>query len=831
MINGRNTSSMTLKDLRSALALVSQEPVLFAKSIRENIMYGSLNASEDEMIRAAKAAAVHDFIMNLPDGYDTQVGEKGTQLSGGQKQRIAIARAVIRKPHIFVFDEATSALDTKSERSIQAAIDMITDGSTSLTVAHRLSTVRNKDNIIAMRNGKVIEEGNHNRLMELHGYYHDLVESQHSPEADSLEDSETNVVSPLLKNFSKSIQDRYSDVKQTGDLVYISSKFSNISSKVFDRLGTVSRKQTTLKELHEDASNLTDGKDSSSKSIFIFKVVGAVSSLCIGSSLPIGGYFASRFFGLYYEDPVPMDELSKWAWGLAGLAFLMGIIAVIQEYCWVRFTNMFLNTLRLDTFIALLRQEYAWYDQEENNLGALMSMIGSHSSQASQAIKDSWYYGCIATGSLISAFVIAFTQQWIIAFIMISALVLMFLVVGVMSWLMQESQQSKERLELTCDSNLAENIFQYKIVSSFNLQDARLEEFNTLQTASDKYIRYISFGGGAIQGLSLFIGLSVYALAFWYGGKLVDQGNITFQELTGAIFPIFLGLVGLVNAQLQLPAISQGNKYLESAALLHERTPLIDNTSSEGRRMISCDLGIDFKRLSFAYPSRPSQNIFTGLDLHVAAHTSMAVVGGSGSGKSTIISLLLRLYDPDSGSIMIDGVDIKSMSLDSLRKAIGLVGQEPVLFDATILDNIRYGTPSATIEDCKRAARECLAEDFILNMPDGYNTHIGSKGVALSGGQKQRIAIARAIVKKPFILLLDEATSALDVSSEVEVQKTLDKVMKDQTAIVVAHRLHTVRNVDMVTVLDTGSIVEQGTYSDLETKKDGVFASMLRLQK
>lgn len=830
MMNGRNISSMPLKDLRSALALVSQEPILFAKSIRDNIMYGSLNASEDEMISAAKAAAVHDVIMTLPNGYDTQVGERGTQLSGGQKQRIAIARAVIRKPKIFVFDEATSALDTKSERSIQAAIDVITDGSTSLTIAHRLSTIRNKDNIIAMRFGKVIEEGNHDRLMELRGYYHDLVESQYSPVADSLEDSETDV-SPLLSNESKSMRDRYSDVDQIGDLMYLSSKFRNISSKAFDRLGKVSQRQTTSMGLYDDASTLTERRDSSSKSIYMLKVVGTVSSLCIGSSLPIGGYFASRFFGLYYEDPVPMNELSKWAWGLAGLAFLMGIISVIQEYCWLRFSNMALNTLRLDTVIALLRQELAWYEQEENNLGALMSMIGSHSSQASQAIKDSWYYGGIATGSLLSAFVIAFTQQWIITFIMISALVLMFLVVGVMSWLMHDSQQSKERLELMCDSSLAENIFQYKIVSSFNLQDARLGEFNTLQTASDKHIRYISLGGGAIQGLSLFIGLSVYALAFWYGGKLVDQGDISFEELTGAIFPIFLGLLALVNAQLQLPAISQGNKYLQSAALLHERTPLIDNTRSEGRRMISCEIGIDFKRLSFAYPSRPSQNIFTGLNLHVAAHTSMAVVGGSGSGKSTIISLLLRLYDPAGGSILIDGVDIKTVSLESLRQAIGLVGQEPVLFDGTILENIRYGSPSATEEDCKRAARESFAEDFILNMPDRYSTYIGSKGVALSGGQKQRIAVARAIVKKPLILLLDEATSALDASSEVKVQKTLDKVMQDQTAIVVAHRLHTVRNVDMITVLDTGAIVEQGTYSDLEMKKDGVFASMLRLQK
>jgi len=830
-MNGRNITSMPLKDLRSALALVSQEPVLFAKSIRENIMYGALNASEDDMVSAAKAASAHDFIMSLPHGYDTQVGERGTQLSGGQKQRIAIARAVIRKPNIFVFDEATSALDTKSERAIQAAIDVITEESTSLTIAHRLSTVQNKDNIIAMKKGKIIEEGNHSRLMERRGYYYDLVESQRSPLlAESEEDSQADTA-PVPSIEIESVQNKYSNVKRTGDLMYLSSKFSNISSNLLDRVSTVSRRRATSKSSHEDTSTQGDGKDSSLNGLRVIKIAGIVSSLCIGSSLPISGYFASRFFNLYYEDPVPMNELSKWAWGLAGLAFLMGIISCVQEYCWVRFSNMVLNRLRLDTVIALLRQEMAWYEQEENNLGALISLIGSHASQASQAIKDSWYYGGIATGSLLSAFVIAFTQQWIITFIMMSALVLMFLVIGIVSRLMQASQQSKEHLELICDSSLAENIFQYKIVSSFNLQEARLGEFNSLQTASDKRIKFISLGGGTIQGLSLFIGLSVYALAFWYGGKLVDQGDTTFEQLTGAIFPIFLGLVGLINAQLQLPAISQGHKYLQSASLLQNRTPLIDNTSSEGRKMISCEVCIDFTRVRFAYPSRPDQNIFSSLDLRVTAHTSMAVVGGSGSGKSTIISLLLRLYDPDRGSILIDGVDIKQVSLESLRNAIGIVGQEPVLFDGTILENIRYGSPSATDEECKFAARECFAEDFILNTPDGYNTYIGSKGVALSGGQKQRIAIARAIVKNPYILLLDEATSALDASSEMEVQKTLDKVMQDKTTIVVAHRLYTVRNVDMVTVLDSGSIVEQGTFVDLEKKRDGVFASMLRIQQ
>ena len=810
---------------------MSQEPVLFAKSIRENIMYGSLYASENDMINAAKAASVHDFIMSLPDGYDTQVGEKGAQMSGGQKQRIAIARAVIRRPAIFVFDEATSALDTKSEKSIQAAINMITEDATSLTIAHRLSTIKDKDNIIAMRNGEVVEKGNHEALMELRGYYFNLVKSQGSSVTDSVEEgSETVASSESSRIMDRFLQKRHSNVKQTGTVSYISSQMSNISSILRESASTVSRAVTTSKHLYDGTARSKTQQELTPRELLILRYAGILSSLCIGSSLPIGGYFASRFFNLYYSDPVPIDQINKWSWGLAGLAFFMGIMACCQEYCWMKFSHKLLNILRLDLVAALLRQEMAWFDREDNNLGALMSMIGSHASQASQAVKDSWYYGGIAIGSLLSAFIIAFTEQWIVTFIMMASLVLMFLIVGIASWSTQASQDFKGQSELASDANLTESIFQYRIVSSFNLQDVRLEEFQSLQSKSAKHLRFLAVGGGAMQGLSIFVGLSVYALVFWYGGKLVDQGDITFEQLIGAIFPIFLGLVGLINAQLQLPAISQGRAYLLSATQLKERKPEIDNTSSSGRKMFACEMGIDFQKVNFAYPSRPSHSVFPSLTLHVPAFNSMAIVGGSGSGKSSIIGLLLRLYDPDRGSISIDGIDIRNLSLESLRRCIGLVGQEPVLFSGTIMDNIRYGNPEATDEACEVAARECFAEQFILSMADGYNTYIGSKGVSLSGGQKQRIAIARAIVKNPDIFLFDEATSALDTESEREVQKTLDKVAQCKTTIIVAHRLNTVRNVDLVTVLDLGRIVEQGSFTDLE-KKGGTFTSMLRMQQ
>jgi len=229
---------------------------------------------------------------------------------------------------------------------------------------------------------------------------------------------------------------------------------------------------------------------------------------------------------------------------------------------------------------------------------------------------------------------------------------------------------------------------------------------------------------------------------------------------------------------------------------------------------------ISLKNIKFAYPARPDKRVCNGYSLEIAAGATVALVGASGSGKSTIIQLMERFYDPDSGVVTLDGVDLRELNVRWLRQQIGLVGQEPVLFSGTIAENIAYGKPGSTREDVENAARMANAWDFIQEFPAKFDTDVGEKGGQLSGGQKQRIAIARAMIKNPAVLLLDEATSALDTESERIVQGALDELLAKykRTTIVIAHRLSTIRNADKIAVVDKGKIVEEGTHDELMNK-------------
>uniref|UniRef100_A0A453NB95 ABC transporter domain-containing protein n=3 Tax=Aegilops tauschii TaxID=37682 RepID=A0A453NB95_AEGTS len=240
---------------------------------------------------------------------------------------------------------------------------------------------------------------------------------------------------------------------------------------------------------------------------------------------------------------------------------------------------------------------------------------------------------------------------------------------------------------------------------------------------------------------------------------------------------------------------------------------------------------VELKDVYFRYHARPGQLILDGLSLQVASGTTMAIVGESGSGKSTVISLVERFYDPQAGEVLIDGVNIKNLSLDWIRGKIGLVSQEPLLFMTSIKDNIIYGKENATLEEIKRSAELANAANFIDKLPNGYDTLVGQCGTLLSGGQKQRIAIARAILKDPKILLLDEATSALDVESERIVQEAINRILVERTTLVVAHRLSTVRNVDCITVVHQGKIVEQGPHHALVKDPNGAYSQLIRLQE
>ena len=331
-------------------------------------------------------------------------------------------------------------------------------------------------------------------------------------------------------------------------------------------------------------------------------------------------------------------------------------------------------------------------------------------------------------------------------------------------------------------------------------------------------------------GWTGFSGNMIILTVLYYGGSLVTTDVISVGNLTSFILYaayVGIGLSGLSSSYAEtMKAVGAGSRIWE----IVDKKPMV-TLSSEGKLVPKEPLkgNIEFKNVNFSYPTRSDAIILKNFNLNVSSNSVTAVVGSSGSGKSTLAALMLRLYDPEQGTITVDGYDIRQLNLEWLRNQIGYVSQEPTLFSSTIKENIMYGANECiTQTEIEAAAKEANAHDFIINFPEGYETMVGERGVMLSGGQKQRIAIARAILRNPQILLLDEATSALDTASEHQVKLALERVMKGRCVIMIAHRLSTIKSANEIVVLKGGSIAEKGTYNDLVTINGGSFRSLIR---
>lgn len=389
-----------------------------------------------------------------------------------------------------------------------------------------------------------------------------------------------------------------------------------------------------------------------------------------------------------------------------------------------------------------------------------------------------------------------------------------------------KAQQQSSKLAAEAVSNL-------RTITAFSSQDRILKMLETAQQGpSNENFRQSWFAGFGL-GFSQFLTSCSWALNFWYGGKLIADGNITRKSL----FESFMIVVStgrvIGDAGSMTKDLAKGSNVMDSIFAILDRCTKIEPNDPNGYKPDTLMGQIEFCDVHFAYPARLNVVIFQDFSIKIEARKSTALVGQSGSGKSTIIALIERFYDPLKGIVTIDGINIKSYNLKSLRKHIALVSQEPTLINGTIRDNIAYGTTCDNIDEIEiiEAARVANAHDFIASLKDGYETWCGDKGIQLSGGQKQRIAIARAMLRNPKMLLLDEATSALDNQSERVVQDALNRVMVGRTSVVVAHRMSTIRNCDVIVVLDKGKVIEIGTHEALLAKGPcGAYYSLVSLQ-
>ncbi|KAL0659785.1 hypothetical protein Bca4012_080370 [Brassica carinata] len=775
LLDGNDIRELDIKWLRGHIGLVSQEPALFATTIRENIMYGNDDATDEEIGRAAKLSEAFSFINNLPEGFETQVGERGIQLSGGQKQRIAISRAILKNPSILLLDEATSALDAELEKSVQEALERVMVGKTTVVVAHRLSTVRNADIIAVVHEGKIIEFGNHENLISNpDGAYSALLRLQETASLECNPSLDRTLSRPHSIQYSRE-QSRTSSCLEKESVTREDGEDQSKEAKV------------TMRRLY-----------SMIRPDWMYGICGTLCAFIAGSLMPLFALGVSHSLVSYYEKgwDNTQKEVKKIAILFCFASAITLIVYTIEHLCfgimgeqarlyacdggavaqgplqymdpelqiWVQ------SRVREKMFLAILKNEMGWFDEVDNTSSMLASRLESDATLLKTIVVDRSTILLQNLGLVVTSFVISFMLNWRLTLVVLATYPLV--ISGHISekLFMQGYGGNLSKAYLKANMLAGESVSNIRTVAAFCAEEK--PDFSMASLSSSFSLHMASFYGMSLYrqvppiglGVPDVFGLVKSMFEVRYGSTLMDNKISSFNIVMKTFMVLIVTALAMGETLALAPDLLKGNQMIASIfEILDRKSQLVGETSEE---LTNVEGTIELKGIQFSYPSRPHVVIFKDFDLIVRSGQSMALVGQSGSGKSSVISLILRFYDPTAGTIMIEGKDIKKLDLKALRKHIGLVQQEPALFATTIYENILYGNEEASHSEVIESAMFANAHSFITSLPEGYNTKVGERGVQMSGGQRQRIAIARAILRNPEILLLDEATSALDTVSE-----------------------------------------------------------------
>ena len=840
LIDGLDIKKYDIKYLRSLIGYVQQEPVLFNKSIRENLIFGreeqlrELGNIDDLIENACNESYATEFISKLPDQLDYVVGIKGSKLSGGQKQRVAIARAILHQPKILILDEATSALDNKSEKEVQRALDNISQKNvTTVIIAHRLSTIKNADLIYAIKEGRVIEQGTHKELLQLNGYYAGLVRSQLAQ--DEIETKEELEIREKKSSLKRRNTDEEVQFQKKDDEIYIEQD-------------TV--KLNPCRVLKEVVHNHCF--------ILVLAMIGAAG---VGASQPVNGLMmahALNGMNSMYQT-IRYDDALYYSWFLLLIAVLQGLFNFLMIWMFSRIGVALARLYRKKILKKYLQFHMSFYDITKNSPGALLTRLSIDTMQLNNLVFSTVGSTVQVGITFVLGLIMGCIYEYRLCLIMFAFVPFIAVAIIIRRSINSGSGKRGVKANVEAGGILSECVTNTKTIFSYNFQGHAVEMYmDVLEYNRRKFVKD-SLVAGFFVGLGQFALFGGQACVFHAAKTYILNQDINSEDMALALNIVLVSAGSIGNGLGQLGDIKKAVIAFKSIYSILDTEVLINPFKRDNADKISAQNikgKIELRHVYFAYPTRPEQVILKDVSFTVYPGQQAALVGYSGSGKSTIIQLLTRFYDIEDGKgeILIDDVNIKDYNLYELRKKIGLVSQEPVLFKRSVLENVRYGKLDATDEECIEAARQANIMKFFTkekmhqvlevenkqqalekkskkkddapkdpNAPpeqEAAEEKVGAKEDPVSGGEKQRLAIARAFLKDPTILLLDEATSALDRESEKLVQASLDKLSANRTSIAIAHRLTTIEGCDQIFVLENGRLVEQGTHEQLMALKN-----------